>query len=183
MGISCQPLGSAGRMRKIQDFSGFFDETTLVICGDAIVDLDIRSALDEHRARARWQRDHAGGAARAGQELRGGGDRQERAGRVLPGEALARGGPLNPRQYRHLHFRAAGARPVPSGKTFDIGSELFPLLVEQGLPFFAQTRFYQLDRHRSLGRLLVGAAARAARRDRADGNARHRSPEARRGVA
>jgi len=34
-----QPMGSAGGMRKIQDFGGFFDETTLVICGDAIVDL------------------------------------------------------------------------------------------------------------------------------------------------
>ena len=42
-------MGSAGGMRKIQDFGGFFDETTLVMCGDAIVDLDIRSALEEHR--------------------------------------------------------------------------------------------------------------------------------------
>ena len=38
-------LGSAGGMRRIQDFGGFFDETTLVLCGDAIVDLDIQAAL------------------------------------------------------------------------------------------------------------------------------------------
>jgi mannose-1-phosphate guanylyltransferase len=37
-------LGSAGGMRKIQDFGGFCDETTLVLCGDAIVDLDIQAA-------------------------------------------------------------------------------------------------------------------------------------------
>ena len=44
-----RPMGSAGGMRRIQDFSGFFDETTLVLCGDALIDLDIRAALDEHR--------------------------------------------------------------------------------------------------------------------------------------
>ena len=33
-----KPKGSAGGMKAIQDFSGFFDETTLVICGDAIID-------------------------------------------------------------------------------------------------------------------------------------------------
>ena len=44
-----RPLGSAGGMRKIQDFSGFFDTTTLVICGDAIIDLDLRAALDRLR--------------------------------------------------------------------------------------------------------------------------------------
>ncbi|HMN92019.1 MAG TPA: nucleotidyltransferase family protein, partial [Hydrogenophaga sp.] len=42
-------MGSAGGLRKIQDFGGFFDETTLVMCGDAIVDLDIGAALDAHR--------------------------------------------------------------------------------------------------------------------------------------
>ncbi|MDD5481299.1 nucleotidyltransferase family protein, partial [Rhodoferax sp.] len=44
-----KPFGSAGGMRRIQDFSGFFDETTLVICGDAIIDLDIGAALHEHK--------------------------------------------------------------------------------------------------------------------------------------
>jgi len=44
-----KPKGSAGGMKAIQDFSGFFDETTLVICGDAIIDLDLGAALREHR--------------------------------------------------------------------------------------------------------------------------------------
>ena len=35
-----KPFGSAGGMRRIQDFSGFFDEPTLVLCGDALIDLD-----------------------------------------------------------------------------------------------------------------------------------------------
>ena len=44
-----KPFGSAGGMRRIQDFSGFFDETTLVLCGDALIDLDIGAALHEHK--------------------------------------------------------------------------------------------------------------------------------------
>ena len=43
------PLGSAGGMKKIQEFGGFFDETTIVLCGDALIDLDLKSALLEHR--------------------------------------------------------------------------------------------------------------------------------------
>lgn len=31
---------------------------------------------------------------------------------------------------------------IPANTTFDIGSELFPLLVEKGVPFFAQNRFF-----------------------------------------
>ena len=44
-----KPIGSAGGLKKIQEFGGFFDETTLVICGDALIDLDIKSALFEHK--------------------------------------------------------------------------------------------------------------------------------------
>src|SRR5262245_8765674 len=44
-----KPLGSAGGIKKIQEFGRFFDQTTLVICGDAVIDLDIDLALSEHR--------------------------------------------------------------------------------------------------------------------------------------
>jgi hypothetical protein len=44
-----QALGSAGGMKKIQEFGGFFDDTTIVLCGDAVINLDIKSALFEHR--------------------------------------------------------------------------------------------------------------------------------------
>ena len=49
--IVAKPQGSAGGMRRIQDHSGFFDETTIVLCGDAIIDLDIGAALHERPAR------------------------------------------------------------------------------------------------------------------------------------
>jgi mannose-1-phosphate guanylyltransferase len=46
-----QPLGSAGAMQKIQTHSGFFDDTFLVVCGDAVVDLDLGALLRFHRER------------------------------------------------------------------------------------------------------------------------------------
>lgn len=44
-------VGSAGGMRKIQDFSGFFDETFVVLCGDALVDVDFGAVLKFHKER------------------------------------------------------------------------------------------------------------------------------------
>ena len=46
-----EPIGSAGGMKKIQEFGGFFDETTIVLCGDALIDLDLGAALAEHKAK------------------------------------------------------------------------------------------------------------------------------------
>ena len=45
-----QPLGSAGGIKRIQEFGGFFNDTFLVVCGDAIIDLDLTQALRKH-----WQ--------------------------------------------------------------------------------------------------------------------------------
>src|ERR1700712_3374199 len=43
------PLGSAGGIKKIQEFAHFFDATTIVLCGDALIDLDLTAALFEHK--------------------------------------------------------------------------------------------------------------------------------------
>ena len=45
-----EPLGSAGGIKRIQEFGGFFDDTFLVVCGDAIIDLDLTEAIRKH-----WQ--------------------------------------------------------------------------------------------------------------------------------
>ena len=42
-------LGSAGGLKKIQDFQNFFDETFIVLCGDALVDLDLTEAVKKHK--------------------------------------------------------------------------------------------------------------------------------------
>jgi mannose-1-phosphate guanylyltransferase len=49
--IEGKAIGSAGGMKKIQDFSGFFDETFVVLCGDALVDVDFAEVLRFHRDR------------------------------------------------------------------------------------------------------------------------------------
>ncbi|MEO1744492.1 MAG: nucleotidyltransferase family protein, partial [Cyanobacteria bacterium J06629_9] len=44
-----QALGSAGGMRKIQDYSPFFDDTFVVLCGDALIDTDLSDAVRQHK--------------------------------------------------------------------------------------------------------------------------------------
>jgi mannose-1-phosphate guanylyltransferase len=44
-----EPLGSAGAIRRIQDHSGFFDEPFFVLCGDALIDLDLSRMAARHR--------------------------------------------------------------------------------------------------------------------------------------
>ena len=43
-------LGSAGGMKKVQNFQPFFDDTFVVLCGDALIDLDLSQAVRCHRA-------------------------------------------------------------------------------------------------------------------------------------
>jgi mannose-1-phosphate guanylyltransferase len=136
-----EPLGSAGGIKKIQEFGGFFDDTTIVLCGDAIIDLDIKSALFEHRRKGAlasvitrevpWDKvpsygvvvTDADGRIRAFQE------------KPSKEEALS-----NFASTGIYIFEPEVIDLIPVDRPFDIGSELFPLLAEKGLPFFAQQR-------------------------------------------
>lgn len=42
-------LGSAGGLKKVQAFSNYFDDDFLVVCGDAIIDLDLSAAMKFHK--------------------------------------------------------------------------------------------------------------------------------------
>ncbi|AWI54501.1 mannose-1-phosphate guanyltransferase [Aquabacterium olei] len=142
-----RPKGSAGGMRHIQDFSGFFDDTTLVLCGDAIIDLDITAALEEHHAKKAMatvvtlpvSREEVKnyGVVVAGDD----GRVQSFQEKPKPEEALS-----NLASTGIYIFEPAVLELVPRGVEFDIGSQLFPLLVKQGLPFFAQSHpFHWID--------------------------------------
>ncbi|MEY4756753.1 MAG: hypothetical protein RJA34_1651 [Pseudomonadota bacterium] len=136
-----KPMGSAGGMRRIQDFSGFFDETTLVLCGDAIIDLDITAALDEHRQK---------GALASVVTLDVPLNEVQNYGIVVASED----GQIQSFQEKPQPFDAKSTlastgiyifepevlKKVPPGQNYDIGSQLFPQLVAEKLPFFAQTR-------------------------------------------
>jgi mannose-1-phosphate guanylyltransferase len=142
-----EPIGSAGGMRKIQDFGGFFDDTTIVLCGDALIDLDIKAALLEHRRKGAmasvitrevpWDKVSSYGVVVTDDK-----------GRITqfqekPSQQEARSNFISTGIYI---FEPEVIDLIPPGVAFDIGSELFPLLAQRGLPFYAQRRpFNWLD--------------------------------------
>ena len=141
------PIGSAGGMKKIQEFGGFFDDTTIVLCGDALIDLDLKAALAEHRRKGAmasvitkevpWDKVSSYGVVVTDQN-----------GRITQFQE-------KPKQEDALsNFISTGIHIfepevidlIPSGVEFDIGYQLFPLLAEKGMPFYAQGRpFNWLD--------------------------------------
>lgn len=137
------PQGSAGGIKLIQEFGGFFDETTLVLCGDALIDLDLNSALFEHRRKGAlasvitrevpWDKVSDYGVVVADEDGRVR-SFQEKPSRE---EALS-----NLASTGIYIFEPEVIDLIPSGQPFDIGSQLFPLLVEQGVPFYAQKRHF-----------------------------------------
>ncbi|MBT0569388.1 NDP-sugar synthase [Curvibacter sp. CHRR-16] len=142
-----RPLGSAGGMRRIQDFSGFFDETTLVLCGDALIDLDITAAIAEHKAKQALasvvaldvprEQVRAYGIVVADEE----GCIQSFQEKPKPEEALSTLASTG-----IYLFEPQVLDMIPAGKEYDIGSELFPQLVAQKAPFYVQNRaFHWLD--------------------------------------
>ena len=138
-----QPIGSAGGMKKIQQFGGFFDDTTIVLCGDAVINLDIKSALFEHRRKGalasvitrevRWDKVSSYGVVVSEK------DGRIKAFQEKPSQEEALSNHVSTGIYI---FEPAVLELIPQDTTFDIGSDLFPLLVEKGLPFYAQSRTF-----------------------------------------
>ncbi len=141
--ITPKSLGSAGGMRKIQDFGGFFDTTTIVLCGDALIDLDIRAAVWEHKTKK---------AMASVVTLEVPNEDVSNYGVVetdADGRIIAFQEKPKPEEARS-NFASTGIyifEPevidlIPPGQEFDIGSQLFPMLAEKGMPFYAQKRHF-----------------------------------------
>jgi mannose-1-phosphate guanylyltransferase len=141
------PIGSAGGMKKIQEFGGFFDDTTIVLCGDALIDLDLKAALLEHRRTGAM-------ATVITREVAL--DKVSSYGVVVTDKngRITRFQEKPKLEEALSNFISTGIyifEPecidlIPSGVEFDIGAQLFPLLAERGMPFFAQGRpFNWLD--------------------------------------
>jgi mannose-1-phosphate guanylyltransferase len=142
-----KPMGSAGGMRKIQDFGGFFDETTLVLCGDALIDLDITAALQEHKAKGAIASVVAMDVPR--EEVSSYGivvaepDGRIQSFQEKPQPRDAKSTLASTGIYI---FEPEVLKLVPSGMVYDIGADLFPQLVAAKQPFFAQNRpFHWID--------------------------------------
>ncbi|MFA0439187.1 mannose-1-phosphate guanyltransferase [Vibrio sp. 10N.286.49.C2] len=140
-------LGSAGGMKRIQEFSGFFDETFVVVCGDAWIDLDLKEAVKKHRknggiATIITKRVHADDVEKYGVVVTGPkGLVQSFQEKPVKEDALS--DQVNTGIYI---FEPAIFDYIPKETEFDIGSELFPKLVEQHVPFHAvEMNFQWLD--------------------------------------
>ncbi|MFO8237954.1 MAG: NDP-sugar synthase [Prochlorococcaceae cyanobacterium] len=131
-------LGSAGGLKKIQNFQRFFDDTFVVLCGDALIDLDLSEAVRRHREKGamaslvtkRVPRDQVSSYGVVVTDENG----QVLSFQEKPPVGEAASDMINTGIYI---FEPEVLDFIPSGVPFDIGSDLFPLLVNSGAPFFA----------------------------------------------
>ena len=139
-----EALGSAGGMRRIQDFNPFFDDTFVVLCGDALIDLDLSAAVKWHKEK--------GSIATV-------------VTKTVPPEEVPSYGVVvtddtgrikafqeKPKVEEALStnintgiyiFEPEVLDYIPSGVEYDIGGQLFPKLVEMNAPFYAIAMDFQ----------------------------------------
>ena len=139
-----EPMGSAGALRKIQDHGGFIDQTTVVVCGDAIVDVDLKLAWQQHRAQgamatvvtkqvAEHQVSNYGVVV-----ARPDGSVVSFQEKPRPSEALSREASTG------IYIVEPSVLDlIPRFQIMDIGGELFPALVQRRLPFFRHSQDFQ----------------------------------------
>jgi mannose-1-phosphate guanylyltransferase len=131
-------LGSAGGMRRIQDFYPFFDDTFVVLCGDALIDLDLTAAVKWHREKGSLATIITKSVPRS--EVTSYGvvvtdeDGKVQAFQEKPTVEEALSTNINTGIYI---FEPEVLNYIPSGQEYDIGGDLFPKLVEMGAPFYA----------------------------------------------
>jgi mannose-1-phosphate guanylyltransferase len=133
-----EAVGSAGGMRRIQDFSPFFDDTFVVLCGDALIDLDLTEAVKWHKEKGSiatiimksvpLEEVSSYGVVVTDDEGR------IKAFQEKPSVEEALSTNINTGIYI---FEPEVLNYIPSGVEYDIGGQLFPKLVEIGAPFYA----------------------------------------------
>jgi mannose-1-phosphate guanylyltransferase len=128
-----KPLGSAGGMRRIQDRCGFFDDTFAVLCGDALIDVDLTEVLRFHRASGALATIVTKPVPRE-EVFKYGVVVADANGRVQrfqekPKVDEAASNTINTGIYL---FDPKIFDYIPSGTEFDIGSQLFPQLIAAG---------------------------------------------------
>ncbi|HAX88545.1 MAG TPA: mannose-1-phosphate guanyltransferase [Cyanobacteria bacterium UBA11370] len=139
-----EAVGSAGGMRKIQDFYPFFDDTFVVLCGDALIDLDLSAAVKWHREKGAIATIVTKSVPRD-QVSSYGVVVTDETGRVKtfqekPSVEEALSTNINTGIYI---FEPEVLDYIPSGQEYDIGGELFPRLVEMDAPFYAVSMDFQ----------------------------------------
>ena len=131
-------MGSAGGLKKIQTFQRFFDDTFVVLCGDALIDLDLSEAVRRHKQKGamaslitkRVPRDQVSSYGVVVTDEEG----RVRSFQEKPAVDEAASDMINTGIYI---FEPEVLDFVPEGEPFDIGSDLFPRLVANNAPFYA----------------------------------------------
>ena len=131
-------VGSAGGLRKIQDFNTFFDDTFVVLCGDALIDLDLTEAVEKHRANGAIATVITKKVPKEDVSSYGVVVTDE-SGRIKsfqekPAVEEALSTDINTGIYI---FEPEIFNYIPPNQEYDIGGELFPRLVAEKAPFFA----------------------------------------------
>lgn len=137
-------VGSAGGMKRVQERSGFFDDTFVVLCGDAIVDLDLAALVAFHKEK---------GALATLATLTVPDDEVSKYGIVVadedgrvqafqekPDSSEAKSNLANTGIYV---FEPEIFDYIPGGTEYDIGGELLPDLIQRGLPFYASAQPFE----------------------------------------
>ena len=137
-------VGSAGGMRKIQDFKTFFDDTFIVLCGDALIDLDLTAAVKWHREKGSIATIITKTVPR--EEVSSYGivvtDDDGRIKEFQEKPAVEEAKSTNISTGIYI-FEPEIFEHIPSGVEYDIGGDLFPKLVEMGAPFYAKAMDFE----------------------------------------
>jgi len=139
-----EALGSAGGIRRIQDFNKFFDDTFVVLCGDALIDLDLTEALKQHKAKGAiatvitkevpLEKVSSYGVVVTDDNNR------ITAFQEKPSVEQALSTKINTGIYI---LEPEVIDYIPPNQVYDLGSDLFPKLVDKGAPFYAVNMDFQ----------------------------------------
>ena len=139
-----EALGSAGGLRKIQDFSGFFDDTFIVLCGDALIDLNLTEVVKFHKEKGSIativMREVPKNEVSSYGVVVTEADGKIQTFQEKPSVEEALSNTINTGIYI---FEPEIFDYIPSECEYDIGGDLFPKLVETGAPFYGVTSDFQ----------------------------------------
>lgn len=139
-----EAIGSAGGLKRIQDFYPFFDDTFVVLCGDALIDLDLTAAVKWHKSKGAIATVVMKSVPK--EEVSSYGvvvtdeDGKIKAFQEKPSVEEALSTSINTGIYI---FEPEIFDYIPSGVEYDLGGQLFPKLVEMNAPFYGVTMDFQ----------------------------------------
>ncbi len=133
-----EAIGSAGGLRRIQDFNPFFDDTFVVLCGDALIDLDLTAAVKMHREKGAIATIVTKSVDKELVSSYGvvvtDEDGKIKAFQEKPSVEEALSTQINTGIYI---FEPEIIDYIPPNQEYDLGSDLFPQLVAKDAPFYA----------------------------------------------